>query len=238
MTQVQQVKEKISDTDRSNLFRLGGIAAITILAFMVLSVAGYIVWPYAAGITPTLEIFNLVQTNIWAAFIALDLGLSISNLVSIPIYLALYVELKQMHKTFALTALGLGLVASAALIASRSVFEIFTLSNLYMSTGSEMEKSLYLSAGETLLVQFHGTAWYTYMFVGAVASLINAVLMLRSQHFSLALAYIGIITFSITALFWVPVIGFGLLFLAMLCSAPYYFLLTRDFFQLAKKASS
>ena len=238
MSNVQKTQEIETDSGNNILYKLGGIAAIIVLVVMLASVAGYIAWPYAAGITPTLEIFNLVQTNIWAAFIALDLGLSISNLVSILIYLALYIALKKVNKTFALTALGLGLVATVALIASRSVFEIFTLGNLYMSAGSEMEKALYLSAGEALLVQFHGTAWHTYMFVGAIASLLNAVLMLRSQQFSRALAYIGIVTFSITALFWFPVIGFGLLFLAMLCSAPYYFLLTRDFFRLAKESQS
>ena len=77
--------------DWKGFYIIGGVVAITILMIMLVSVAGYIVWPYAAGVTPTLEIFNLVQTNIWAAFIALDLGLSISNLVSILIYLSLYI---------------------------------------------------------------------------------------------------------------------------------------------------
>jgi hypothetical protein len=204
---------------------------------MLISVVAYAIWPYAAGVTPTLEIFHLVQTNIWAAFTALDLGLSISNLLSILIYLVLYMALKRVSKINALIALILGLVAIAALIAARPVFEIFTLSNLYMSAETDMDKNRYLTAGETLLVQFHGTAWHTYMLIGAVASLINALLMLRSEIFSRALAYIGIITFTITAFFWVPVVGLILLFLAMLCSAPWYILLARDFFRLAQKQS-
>jgi hypothetical protein len=130
------------------------------------------------------------------------------------------------------------MVAAAALIAARPVFEIFTLSELYMSAGTEAEKALYLAAGESLLVQFHGIAWHTYMFVGAVASLINALLLLRSTTFSRALAYVGIVTFSITSLFWIPVVGFILLFVAMLCSVPWYILLARDFFRLAGKSQS
>jgi len=121
MTQVHQAEEKIADAGRSNLFWFGGIAAITVLTIMVVSVVGYIIWPYTAGTTPTLEIFNLIQTNLWAAIIALDLGHSISNLVSILIYLALYIALKRVNKTFALTALVLGLVATATLIASRNL---------------------------------------------------------------------------------------------------------------------
>ncbi len=99
-----------------NLYAIGGIAVFTNLVLMLVSVMGYIRWPYAAGVTPTQEIYTLVQTNIWAAFIALDLGVSITNLVSIFIYLALYVALRQVDEAYALIALILGLVAVAAMI--------------------------------------------------------------------------------------------------------------------------
>jgi hypothetical protein len=229
----RQINNNSREPHTEFYYRLGGIAATTILVVLLISVAGYIAWPFAAGVTPTLEIFNLVQTNIWAAFIALDLGLSISNLLSILIYFALYLALNRVSKTFALIALILGLVAVAALIAARPVLEIFALSDLYTSAETELQRDLYHAAGEALLVHFHGTAWHTYMFLGAVASLLNAILMLRSQVFSRKLAYIGVITFSITLLFWIPVIGLMLLFLAMLCSVPWYVLLARDFFRLA-----
>jgi hypothetical protein len=76
------------------------------------------------------------------------------------------------------------------------------------------------------------------MFLGALASLINAILMLRSQSFSRVLAYIGIVTFSINLLFWIPVVGFMLLFVAMLFSVPWYIMLARDLFRLAKATQS
>jgi hypothetical protein len=230
--------DNTNSSDLKKLYTTGGGIAITILVIMVVSVAGYIAWPNAAGVTPTVEIFNLVQTNVWAAFIALDLGLSITNLISIILYLALYMALRNVSETFALTSLILGLVAAASLIAARPLFEIFTLSNLYSAAGSEIEQALYLTTGETLLVQFHGAAWHTYMFLGALASLIDALLMLRSQSFSRVLAYIGIITFAINLLFWIPVVGFMLLFVAMLFSVPWYILLARDFFRLAKNTKS
>jgi hypothetical protein len=230
--------DNTNSPDLKVLYTLGGVIAITILVIMVVSVMGFIAWPNAAGTTPTVEIFNLVQSNIWATFIALDLGLSITNLISVLLYLALYMALKRVNEIFALISLILGLVAAAALIAGRPLFEIFTLSDLYMAADTETEQALYLTAGETLLVQFHGAAWHTYMFLGAVASLINAILMLRSQSFSRALAYIGIVTFSINLLFWIPVVGFMLLFVAMLFSVPWYILLARDFFRLANEPQS
>lgn len=217
-----------------NLYAIGGIAVFANLALMLASVMGYIRWPYAAGVTPTQEIYTLVQTNIWAAFIALDLGVSITNLLSLFIYLALYVALRQVDEAYALIALILGLVAVTAMIAARPVFEIFTLSNLYASAETEMDKGTYLAAGESLLVQFHGAAWHISIFFDALASLINALLMRRSQFFGRTLAYIGIVTFSVGAFFWVPAVGLIFLFLSMLGSVPWSILLGRDLFRLSK----
>ncbi len=223
-----------NNSNWKNLYAIGGIAVLVNLVLMLASVVGYIRWPYAAGVTPTQEIYTLVQTNLWAAFIALDLGVSITNLVSIFICLALYVALKQVDETYALIALTLGLVAVTAMIAARPIFEIFTLSDLYASAQTEMEKGNYLVAGKSLLAQFHGAAWHISMFFGALASLINAFLMRRSQFFGRALAYIGIVTFSIGALFWIPAVGLVFLFLSMLGSVPWSILLGRDLFRLAK----
>ncbi|MBI5952299.1 MAG: DUF4386 family protein [Chloroflexi bacterium] len=162
------------------------------------------------------------------------MGVSIANLVSIFIYLALYIALRRVDEAFALIALALGLIAVTAMIAARPVFEIFALSGLHASAGTDVDKSLYLVAGEDLLAHFHGAAWHISMFLGALASLINALLMRRSQFFGRALAYIGIITFSIGAFFWVPAVGLMFLFLSMLGSVSWSILLGRDFFCLAK----
>ena len=220
-----------------DLYRLGGIAVLTNLAVMLVSVVGYVIWPNAAGTTPTEEIFALIQNNLWAAFIALDLGVSIGNLVSILIYLALYIALRRVKASSALIALALGLFALAAMIAARPVLEIFTLSNAYAEAATESDKVLYLTAGESLLVQFHGAAWHTSIFFGSLASLIFASLMRHSPDFGRTLAHIGIVTFAIGTFFWLPGIGVMLLFLNMLGSVPWSILLARAFFRLAKRAS-
>lgn len=220
----------------NDLYRLGGIAVIINLAVMAISVAGYLIWPYAAGTTPTEEIFALIQNNLWAAFIALDLGVSIGNLFSILIYLALYAALRHVKASSALIALALGLFALAAMVAARPVLEIFTLSNASASAVTEADKLLYLAAGESLLVQFHGAAWHTSIFLGALASLIFATLMRHSPYFGRALANIGMVTFAIGSFFWLPGIGVMLLFLNMLGTVPWSILLARAFFRLAKEA--
>lgn len=222
------------DPHWKDLYRFGGIAILTNLAVMLVSVVGYLIWPYAAGTTPTEEIFALIENNIWAAFIALDLGVSIGNLFSIFVYLALYVALRRVKASSALIALALGLFALAAMIAARPVLEIFTLSNAYAAAVAESERVLYLTAGESLLVQFHGAAWHTSILLGSLASLIFASLMRHSPHFGRALAYIGIVTFAVGTFFWLPGIGVLILFLNMLGSVPWSILLARAFFRLAK----
>ena len=100
------------------LYLLGGIAAIVLVAVMMLSVGLFIVWPNAPGITATVDIFTLIQENRLAGLTALDLGVSLSNLVSILLYLALYVALRQINRSFALIALVFGqqgLIAGAPL---------------------------------------------------------------------------------------------------------------------------
>ena len=69
------------------------IAAIVLVAVMMLSVGLFIIWPSAPGVTATVDMFTLVQENTLAGLTALDLGISLSNLVSILLYLALYVVL-------------------------------------------------------------------------------------------------------------------------------------------------
>ena len=103
------------------LYLLGGIAAIVLVAVMMLSVGLFIVWPNAPGVTATVRTFHPRAGKHVGRSHALDLGVSLSNLVSILLYLALYVALRQINRSFALIALAFGLVAVASLIAARPV---------------------------------------------------------------------------------------------------------------------
>ena len=216
------------------LYLLGGIAAIVLVAVMMLSVGLFIVWPNAPGITATVDIFTLIQENRLAGLTALDLGVSLSNLVSILLYLALYVALRQINRSSALIALAFGLVAVASLIAARPIFEIFTLSAHHSSTASDLERSRYLAAGEALLVLFHGTAFKTYILLGGLSLLISSWLMLQSRPFGKPAAYIGMAGNAISLGFLLPQIGAYFAFLSMLILAVWFILLARTFLRLGR----
>lgn len=239
MTQAKRRVASHTDTTEpgwSELYLLGGIAAIVLVAVMVVSVGLFVVWPNAPGSTATVDLFVLVQANTAAGLTALDLGVSLSNLLSILLYLALYIALRRINQSFALIALAFGLVAVAALVAARPVFEIFTLSDLYGATTGEPERSRYLAAGEALLVLFHGTAFKTYILLGGLSLLTSSWLMVRSRDFGKAPAYIGTVGNLASLGFLLPQIGAYFAFLSMVILAVWFLLLARVFFRLWRSA--
>jgi len=210
------------------IYKLGGAIALLTVIMTVLSVTAYSQWPYAAGVTPTEEIFKLIQENIWAAFTALDFGLWVINPLYTFIYLALFFALRQINEALALIAFILGIIAVLSLISTRPVLEIFVLSNHYFASEAEAERTLYLTAGEALLSRFHGSGWYISMFFSAGSHLISSVLMLRSDRFKKITGWIGVIGFSLALCFWIPVVGLVFLFASMLFSTIWLFMLSRS----------
>jgi hypothetical protein len=211
----------------THIYKLGSTIALLTVVMTVLSVAAYSQWPYAAGVTPTEEIFHLVQDNILAACTALDFGLWVISPLYVFIYLALYFALRPAHPEWALIALALGFIATVSLISTRPVLEIFVLSEQYTAANTAGERAHYLAAGEALLTRFHGSGWHISMFLSAGSHLVSALLMLKSKHFSKLNAWIGVLGFSLALCFWIPVVGLTLLFAAMLFSTAWLWLLGR-----------
>jgi hypothetical protein len=217
--------------------KIGAFSAVLILVLLILSVVCYLIWPYAAGLTPTEEIFTFAQDQVMAALTALDLGFWIINVIYIFLYLALFRSLRGVNELYATMALVIGLVGVAALISTRPVFEVFALSDLYHAAESAAEKARYLAAGEAILVQFHGSAWYLNMAFSAFSQLILSILMLHSDSFGNTIAYTGIAGSLIALGFWIPGIGIVFTFASMLVFMVWLFLLARTFFQLNRQGS-
>lgn len=231
----QVLTQEISDKYSRYLYKIGGISVLFTLIMLVLSVLAYAIWPYAAGSTPLKDIFILTQDNIFAAFTALDLGYWLINIVYVFIYLTLYFSLRKENEVYSFIALVFGLIGVVSLISTRPVFEIFVLGDLYFSANTEAEKMQYLAAGEALIAQFHGSAWYISMFLTTASQLISSILMIKSNNYGKAIAYIGIVTCSIGLAFWIPKIGIIFLFLSMLISMVWLLLLFINFNRLSIK---
>lgn len=223
-----------ADPRWKQLYNVGGIACTASAIIIVLGVIGYFIWPYAPGQATTATIFASIQNDWLGGLIQLDFLLLLGNLVSILLFVSLYVALKQVNESYALIALIVGLIGLAAIIPSRPIVEMFSLSNLYTSAATDAEKSHYLAAGEALLALFNGTSWIMNTFLGTFSLLISALLMLRGGIFSKATAYVGIVTNIVTLGFFVPGIGSILLFLSLPGMLIWDIQLARRFFQLGR----
>lgn len=217
-----------------DLYKLAGMAAIVSELVILLGIVTYFIWPYAPGVKTVESIFITLQSDPFGGLVSLDLFLFIGNLFGLFLFLALFVSLKQVNESYALAALAVGLVGLILLIPSRPLLEMLALSGKYTAATTEAAKSQVLAAGEALLALFDGTGWFLNTLLGALSLLVSSLLMLRSQTYSKATAYAGIITNVMVCGFFIPVVGKFLLFLSLPGYMAWYFLLAKRFFQMGR----
>jgi hypothetical protein len=215
-----------------DLYRAAGVAAIVSEIVIILGLVTYFIWPYAPGTQSTQTIFLNLQGNTLAALISLDLFLFIGNLFSILLFLGLYVSLRTVNESYALIALAVGLIAVVLLVHARPLMELYSLSGQYAAATTEAAKSQYLAAGDALLASFDGVGWFLNTLLGGLSLLVSSILMLRSDVYSKATAYVGIVSNVAVCCFFVPVVGIFLLFVSVVGYAIWYIMLGRRFLQL------
>jgi hypothetical protein len=142
---------------------------------ILLGIVGYLIWPYAPGNAGTEEILSLLQSNPLAALVSLDIFLFIGNLLSVFIFLALYVSLRHVNESYTLVALTVGLIGLVLLIPARPILEMFALSEQYAAATTDASRSQTLAASEALLALFDGTGWFMNTLLGALSLLTNSL---------------------------------------------------------------
>lgn len=222
-----------ADARWKTLYQIGGYTAAALVVIVVLAIIAFIIWPYAPGEQSTEAIFTMIQNDPLGGLMALDFFVLLGGMLSVVLMIALYAALKHVNESWALVALVIGVISGAAAITGRPIVEIFAYSNLWAAASSEVEKGYYLTAGEAMLPMFHGTAWVMYLILNTLGGLIFSVLMLRSEVFSRATAYVGLVTTLVTFGFWIPVIGPALLFVPTITGAIWNAMMARRFFQLS-----
>jgi hypothetical protein len=110
------------------------------------------------------------------------------------------------------------------------------LSDQYAAaTGAD--KATYLAASEAILSLFHGTAFHTHYLLGSTSLLISSFLMLRSDLFGRATAWVGIVTNVVVLGLYVPVIGVYLSLLSVVGYLIWYALIARSLVRLVRGSS-
>lgn len=174
-----------------------------------------------------------VTVSDWFALLQSNrlLGLSYLNIFDVVNYallgmmfLALYVLLRQVNKSYMVIAVTLSLLGIAVYFASNTAFSMLALSDQYAAATTEAQRTTLEAAGQTLLAinrfaisgGHPGAGGYMSLLLVAVAGMLVSVVMLRSAVFNRATAYVGILasaldlTYCIAYVF-VPTANSGLL---------------------------
>lgn len=217
------------------LYKVAGVAALISLVIIPIQVIIFIVSP-----PPSTAIgwFSLFQNNKLQGLLTFELLIVVSNALAIPMYLAFYVALRRGNESFMAIATVIGLVGIVAFFVARPAFEMLYLSDQYAAATTDTQRSMFLAAGEVMIATFKGTASHLGYVFAALAPLIISVVMLRSNIFSKATAYMGILANVIALCLYVPKIGiiFGIISVCPFLMI-WEILIARRFFQLGRGIS-
>jgi hypothetical protein len=215
------------------LYRIGAVAAVISVVVIPFSIVAFFVWPLWPD-----NILAVIQADWLSGLMGLDFGYLLGNVFAVPFFLVLYVTLREVDEGWALVALTLGLIGLVCLVPARPIPEMFFLSDRYAAATTDAERATYLVAGEAMLAHFHGMAYHAHYILGSASLLLSSFLMLRSDTFSKATAYVGIVTNIVVFGLYVPVVGIYISLLSVVGYAIWYILIARRLFQLGWSASA
>jgi hypothetical protein len=225
------LKNLSPDPRWKDMYRVGTVSSIAMLATIAFAIAAFFIWPYKLDGAPVSEIFTLLHSDRLAGLMSLELQMLLVQPVMVLTAFALYAALKQVNESFALLALALGIMGNLLMFNARPVNELVYLSDRYISTTSEIMKSQYLAAGESYLALYEGTAFTAATVFISVAGVINALLMLKSRYFHKAAGLLGVVSSMLGISIFIPVVGPALSFAGTVGAVAWNALLARSFFR-------
>lgn len=216
-----------------SLYKVGAVAALTVLVLMSIQIVVLIVWPPPSTV---IGWFNLFQTNKLVGLLDMDLLLIVDYALLGLVFLAFWTVLRRVNQSFMAIALVFELVGIATYFASTAAFEVLSLSNQYALAATDAERSVLLAVGQVMFAIWQGTAFNISYIISAIALLIVSVIMVRSSIFSKVTAYMGILA---SLLMFVPPtvgsIGVFLSLISLIPTAIWLILIARKFFQLSRR---
>jgi hypothetical protein len=191
MSELQQ-----NESQWKSVYVFGGIAAILSLIAVV---ADIVIGSSTGGNLSQLpqtavERFSQFQQNAWLGLYNLDLLNAVNQLISIPVYFALYAALRMTNKPYAMFGLIIFLLGTTIFVANNTALPMLELSNKY-AAADEHQKAMLAAAGEAMLARGeHGSlgAFFSFL-LPTLAALIMSLVMLQGSIFSRMNAYIGIV---------------------------------------------
>jgi hypothetical protein len=215
------------------LYRVGGAAALITAIFLPIQIIVFLLYPPPSTITGW---FALFQSNKLIGLLDLDLLMIADQILLVPILLVLYITLRQTSESFIAIGMTLWFVAIVAFFASNPSFSMLSLSDGYAAATTDAQRAMFLAAGQAAFANWQGTAFQIFYFLGSIAPIIISVVMLRSNCFAKAIAYLGILGNVVAFGLYFPPMGVYISLISVVVLEIWYILVGRRLFRLAKEA--
>jgi quercetin dioxygenase-like cupin family protein len=232
-TMDQVSNAKTSDSDWRRLYRVGGVAALVagILFRRNLAAEIGLFSPHKSPVTVS-DWFALLQSNRLLGLAYLNIFDLVNYALVALMFLALYAALRRASKSYMAIATALGFLGIAVYFASNTALSMLSLSDQYAVATTEAQRTTYLGAGEAMLAinrfssagSHPGSGGYLSLLLIAVAGMIISIVMLRSDLFNRATAYVGILASALDLVYclvfaFVPTVDSELLALLFIPAA-------------------
>jgi hypothetical protein len=235
------------DASWSVLFRIGGVAALLAVIFFrrffaveLMTFNGFGIFEVPPKEPATaLEWFALLERNKLVGLILLGLVDLINYALVGLIFLAVYGALRKANRIAMGLAILLSMISLSVYFASNQALGFLYLSQQYQGATNDVQRSVYLGAGEALSANLQGTGWYVSLFLISLAGLIIALVMLKSDVFNKATVWTGLLANSFGLLLFIALVfAPALAWLPPSLSAPFrviwYILIAVRLFKLEK----
>ncbi len=199
---------KKNSQDWNLMFLMGAFGAWFSALLIPLAILSHIIWPPPSW-TPgaALDWFNYINTNPLAGLLNLDFLLEIGLIVSVPLYIALYLILFHENRSLILIATSIAILGNLLHILSNSAWELLLLSRSYAAATTDIQRNIFLAAGEARLSIYYGMVFQVSYILGYLAYILIGYVMLRSSFFGKTVAYLAIIIGIAGFGFYIPRIG-------------------------------
>jgi hypothetical protein len=189
----QVTSAETADSAYKSLYKLGGAAALIVVALTLGEVIGLTFYPQPGTVS---DWFMLFQSNRLIGL--LDFwGLEVPMYAMFAVvYLALYVVLRKANEGPMAIAMTFALLGIGIFFATNNPFSMLSLSNQYAAATTDAQRSTFLAAGQAVLANTNQRAVGGFnmgLFLVSVAGLIVSSVMFQSNSFSRLTAYVGIL---------------------------------------------
>jgi hypothetical protein len=224
------------------LFRLGGVAAASLVAIIVVAVVVYLAWPPPAFEPRTINVvawYELFERNPWLGLLELDGLMLIGSALSAVLFLALHAALRPVAPASMAIATTSAIVSAAVYFTANPAFSLLALSEQFAAATSSIQRAGLLVSGQALLAVYQGTPFDVSYVLSGIAGLIASTAMLRSRLFGTVAPYLGI---GMGLLLLVPptlgTIGVIFSFAALILQTAWSILVARHLFRMAREPRS